>query len=91
MTVKTAAKKRIVGGPVGERVDADHHCGVANQRDNRDQTEDIVPAEAERDVEELDAERDDQRPERLAEILAAQRRPDRRNRRRRIDRPARPC
>ena len=61
MTVSTAARNASSARLSGERVDADHHERVAHERDDHDQTEDVVPAEAERDVDELDADRDDQR------------------------------
>jgi len=42
----------------GDRVDPDHGQRVAHQRDHADPAEDQVPAEAERDVQELDRDRD---------------------------------
>ena len=66
-------QERVVGAPAGERVDADHHQRVANERDDRDEAEDVVPAEAERDVDELDADRDDQRQQRVDQVFASER------------------
>src|SRR5581483_3224355 len=73
------SEERVVGTLAGDGVDADHHRGVAKERNDGNQTEDIVPAEAERDVEELDAERDDERFDRLGQVFTSESRPHRGN------------
>ena len=64
-------EKRVVGLPVRDRVDADHDDDVVDQREIGDHAVAQLIPETERDVDQLQDERDDERPQRLAEVFLA--------------------